>query len=160
MNIQTLVQTLKNSGCRMTPQRQVILEVLISHQDKMQTVESLLIECQQKNPEINTTTVYRNLELLDHHHLLYKMNLDRHTTGYKLICMDHHHHHIICKGCGVMEAIDYCPISPELLSMTDSKGFLITEHSLELFGFCEKCKHDRNKQQIEHHGDCNADGND
>lgn len=160
MRLEFLVNTLKKNGCRMTPQRKVILETLVEQQDKMQTVEDLLTYCQEKNPEINTTTVYRNLELLDQYNFLYKMNLDRHTTGYKLICVDHHHHHIICKSCGHMEAIDYCPISPELIKMTDDKGFLVTEHSLELFGFCKKCKQNRDEYQVDQHSHSDSHGND
>jgi Fur family zinc uptake transcriptional regulator/Fur family ferric uptake transcriptional regulator len=140
MNFENLKVIIKEKGCRMTTQRKAILEILIKHQDKLETVDDILKICQVDYPEINATTIYRNLELLDQHDLIYKMNIDRHTTGYKLKCMDHHHHHMICLKCGVMEAIDYCPISPELLKLSEEKGFSVTEHNLELYGYCKKCK--------------------
>jgi Fur family transcriptional regulator, ferric uptake regulator len=54
---------------------------------------------------------------------------------------DHHHHHIVCTDCGQAEEFDLCEvedISAHALKM--SKKFkVIKDHSLELFGLCNKC---------------------
>jgi Fe2+ or Zn2+ uptake regulation protein len=99
----------------------------------------LLSLSQSLNKEINATTIYRNLELLDTMHLLYKSTNDHNITHYKLICSEHHHHHLICNQCGRMEAIDYCPILPSLEALVKAHKFTLLDHSLELFGLCDDC---------------------
>jgi len=139
MNLETIIKELKAQKCRITPQRKVFLDIMYNNQDILMTVEELTHSCQLFNSDINTTTVYRNLELLDSLGFVYSMNIDRQTTAYKLICHDQHHHHLICSNCGKMESIDFCPINSELLSLINEKGFTLGEHSLKLFGLCKNC---------------------
>lgn len=140
MNFQDVISRLKSNKCRITPQRKIILEVLFSHQNILMTIDEICDLCQKTNQEINTTTVYRNIELLDSLGLVYSMNVHRHTLAYKLICHDHHHHHLICTTCGKMTSIDYCPINAELLSLVKNQGYILEDHSLKLFGRCATCQ--------------------
>jgi len=142
MTLDMLLNQLNIAKCRITPQRRTIIEVLLSHESTLLSADNLLKLCQQKNPDINTTTVYRNLELFDALNLMYTMNIDRNTMGYKLLCSNHHHHHMICLICGKMEAIEYCPISPDLINQATTQGFNITNHNLELYGYCHNCHKD------------------
>ena len=140
MNYETIIQILKKNQCRLTPQRKVILKVLLSFQDSLVTIDDLLNLCQEKNPDINITTIYRNIELLDSFNLIYKKNINKNTTAYKIICSEHHHHHLTCLNCGKIVTIDYCPITPSLIELVESKDFTFTEHNLELFGYSSKCR--------------------
>lgn len=139
MEINSILDLLKNKNCRITPQRIAILEILCAHQSELINVERLLSLSQKLNKEINATTVYRNLELLDSMNLLYKLTNIHNVTHYKLICSEHHHHHLICTTCGKMEAIDYCPILPSLEALVKAHDFILTDHNLELFGLCSAC---------------------
>ncbi|MDA3845888.1 MAG: Fur family transcriptional regulator [Vallitaleaceae bacterium] len=142
MTLDNLLKTLHTAKCRMTSQRRTIIDVLLANENTLLSADHLLKLCQQKNPDINTTTVYRNLELLDALKLMYTVNIDRNTMGYKLVCHDYHHHHMICLICGKMEAIEYCPISPDLIDQATARGFSITNHNLELYGYCHTCHTD------------------
>lgn len=139
MKLDTIFTKLKENQCRITPQRRVIIETLLKHQNTLLTIDVLLELCIKENPDINTTTIYRNIELFDSLDLLYKINITRNTTAYKLICSDHHHHHVICLKCGKVIAIDYCPITPSLISLIKSKNFELVNHNLELYGYCKSC---------------------
>ena len=139
MKSDTIFIKLKKNKCRMTPQRRVILETLLKHQNTLLTIDVLLELCIKENPDINTTTIYRNIELFDSLNLLYKINITRNTTAYKLICSDDHHHHIICLKCGKVIPIDYCPITPSLINLIESKDFKLVNHNLELYGYCKTC---------------------
>ena len=136
MTLDYLIREIKNNKGRITAQRKIILKLLVDHQDVLMTADHLLSICQEESNDINMATIYRNLELLDQLNLLYKINVDPTTSGFKLRCMEGHHHHMICNQCGKMIAIDYCPISPELMDLADQAGFMVTDHSLELYGLC------------------------
>lgn len=140
MNEKSLYQILKEKGCRMTPQRKIILNILLVHDQELLTAEALLSKAKSDNPAINATTVYRNLDLLNELELLYTKNQSDGSKVYKLICSGSHHHHIICTGCGKMLPIDYCPLAPALEQMVNDTGFTLEDHSLELYGLCPSCQ--------------------
>ncbi len=140
MEINTVIQILKENQYRITLQRKIILNILFENKNTLLTIDALLALCQDINPAVNATTVYRNIELLDDLELLYKTNINRNTTAYKLICSHHHHHHITCLSCGKLVAIDYCPITPSLDALVEENDFVLTDHQLELYGYCGSCK--------------------
>ena len=144
MEFQTIIDELKKNKCRITPQRKIILEILFNNQDILMTVDEICALSQKVNKDINTTTVYRNIELLDSLGLVYSMNVARQTSAYKLICHHHHHHHLICSNCGKMKSIDYCPINPTLLNLVKEEGYVLKDHSLKLFGLCKDCQSSEN----------------
>jgi len=146
MTFEYLVEQIKKHRGRMTPQREIILRHLVDHQNELLTADRLLVLSQKENPQINMTTIYRNLEVLEEMNLIYKLNIDPTTSAFKLTCdANEHHHHIICKSCGKMIAINYCPMSPELLDKAKKSGFTITDHNLDLYGLCDSCIRRNNK---------------
>jgi len=140
MQLDELLSILKEKGCRMTPQRKIIIDLLIKRLDTLSRVDDLLGEAKLSNPAINATTIYRNLELLDDLGLLHIHNDNDGSKLYKLICHKAHHHHIICKSCGKILPIDYCPITPELKAIIAKESFTLEEHHLELYGTCKDCR--------------------
>lgn len=139
MDTNYIISLLKTKGCRITPQRKIIITILVKHQYELLTADQLLILCQIINPDINSTTIYRNLELLDSMKLVYKLTNQHAITTYKIICHTNHHHHIICLNCGKMLPIDYCPINPELEALIAEHDFTLIDHNLEFYGYCKKC---------------------
>ena len=43
---------------------------------------------------------------------------------------------MICKECGKIRCIDYCPIKDIPLQ---EDGFVPVDHRLEIYGFCKEC---------------------
>lgn len=140
MQLEELLSIIKEKGCRMTPQRKIIIELLIKRHNTLSCVDDLLNEAKISNPAINATTIYRNLELLDDLGLIHTHNDKDGRKLYKLVCHKAHHHHIICQSCGKMLPIDYCPITPELEVLVAELGFTLDAHNLELFGTCKDCR--------------------
>lgn len=149
MNTHYILNILKAHSCRITPQRHTILNVLIEHNSRLLSPEQITQYCQltpkqlssttQKNPDINMTTVYRNLELLLKYEVVISQQIDKSTTGYKLKCHDRHHHHLTCITCGKMIPFDYCPMDSELTNLASINDFTIVDHRLELTGYCSQC---------------------
>ncbi|TCT16810.1 Fur family zinc uptake transcriptional regulator/Fur family ferric uptake transcriptional regulator [Natranaerovirga pectinivora] len=138
MDLDQLLILLKKKGYKTTPQRKTILTVLLEQKDNLLTAQGINLECIKHKKNTNITTIYRNLELLNEFDLVHKVISDDGTAHYKLKCIENHHHHLICKGCGKMEVIDYCPIKI-LENLSESKSFTLTDHKLELYGYCKQC---------------------
>jgi Fe2+ or Zn2+ uptake regulation protein len=146
MNINHLINKIKSNGYKVTQQRKTILEVLYANEDSLISAESICHQSKAIYDKTNMSTVYRNLKILEELDMIYKVNIDSDTTLYKLVCCEEqHHHHIICKKCGKTEIIDFCPLD-KLKSLSEDKNFILTDHKIELYGYCEDCKGESLKQ--------------
>lgn len=141
-----LLDKLKSNGFKITEQRKAILQALVSNNNNLISVEKLLSESKKNYHKTNMTTIYRNLEILEKLCLVHKIINEDGTALYKLVCsVKQHHHHLICKKCGKTEAIDYCPIK-DLEQILNDKNFNLTNHKLELYGYCKNCRNSENKE--------------
>jgi Fe2+ or Zn2+ uptake regulation protein len=138
LDIYEAMLIIKNNGYKLTPQRKAILEVLSEQKHNLLTSNDINNACSAKEVKTNITTIYRNLDLLIKFDIVHKVLDPDGTALYQFNCSNHHHHHLICKNCGSTEVIDYCPIKT-LTKLSESKSFHLTEHKLELYGYCKKC---------------------
>lgn len=129
---------LKENKYKLTPQRKAIIEALIDHRGRFITAEEILLKAREKHTGTDFSTVYRNLEMFEKMDIIHKTNIEGGAAVYELICDPSHHHHIICKECGKTEIISGCPIE-RLLESIEGKDFTLTDHKLELYGYCSKC---------------------
>jgi Fur family ferric uptake transcriptional regulator len=53
---------------------------------------------------------------------------------------DHHHDHIVCERCGVVEAMEACLLGPLEGVRLAGSDFLVTGHRLDLRGLCRMCQ--------------------
>lgn len=139
MDLETLVDKLKTGGYKVTQQRKVILEVLSLNDSTMLSVEDIIEQSKKIYNKINMSTVYRNLEILEELGLLCIVSGDDGVTLYKLISSTEHHHHMVCKNCGKTESIEFCPLDM-FQKISKEKNFDLTDHKLELYGYCSNCK--------------------
>ncbi len=144
MSFNNLLNILKSNGYKITEQRKSILKVLSDNNDKLISVETILDKSKELYDKTNMSTIYRNLEILEKLNLIYKVVSENGCTLYKLICSNEHHHHIICKDCGKTEVIEFCPIST-LKKLSKDKNFNLTDHKIELYGYCNDCYMLKNK---------------
>lgn len=140
MKLTDIIDKLKSNGYKVTEQRKAILQVLSSNQNNLISVEKLFNKSKEIYHKTNMSTVYRNLEILEKLSLVYKFTTEDGLALYKLVCAnEHHHHHIICKGCGKTEIIDFCPMNT-FRKLSKDKNFSLTDHKLELYGYCIDCQ--------------------
>ncbi|EOD01499.1 Fur family transcriptional regulator [Caldisalinibacter kiritimatiensis] len=140
MSIEELQKKLKENGYKITSQRKAILEVLIDYQDHFISAEKLFNKVKIKNSKVNLSTIYRNLDILNSLDFVHKITINDDYSLFSLVSLDEHHHHIICKCCGKTEVIPFCPFD-DLKAFAEEKGFDLTQHKIELYGYCKDCKH-------------------
>lgn len=137
MHIAEAIQSVKNSGYKLTDKRERMLEIFAS-QNKYLTAKEMLEMMQEDYPGVSFDTIYRNLSLFLELGILEVTELAgekhfRYTCGSD----EGHHHHFICLKCGWTKAIGACPMN---FVTEDLHGFDIFDHKFEIYGKCPECK--------------------
>ncbi len=98
-------------------------------------IESLF-ELLPEKPDL--TTIYRILEQFEKVGLVRQVDLRHGHTHYEW----GHAHHITCESCGTVFPIEEKSIEKTLHTVADKykKEIMITDHALEFFGICKKCR--------------------
>ena len=87
---------------------------------------------------IGLTTVYRSLQSLVTEEKVDLLRRDDGEAIYRL-CGQGHHHHLLCKVCGVTVEIEGGAIEKWAKSIAAENGFRDVGHTAEIFGICSNC---------------------
>ncbi len=134
-----LEELLKVKGYKITSQRRAVLEAFIYLDKHLLTAAEVYEYVSAKSNKINSSTVYRNLEILTDAGIISRSNLDNGVNYYELN-LEGHHHHLICISCGAAEKTSFCPMEKIKLSLEESTDFQPIDHKLEIYGYCGRCK--------------------
>jgi Fur family ferric uptake transcriptional regulator len=130
---------LQKAGLKRTTQRELILEVFLRTEEHVSS-ERLCDLVRADDPSVGYTTVYRTLKLLTECGLAREVRFGDGRAHYEHNYKHQHHDHMICTECGAI--IEF--FSPEIEAMQDEMAakysFLVTQHSLRLFGLCADCQ--------------------
>ena len=132
------LQRLKENGHRITRQRRVIVEVLLSIDRALKPIE--VYDLGRKTfPNLGLVTVYRTLENLEELGLLQKVHQPQGCNRY--IKSAHGHRHLlICTSCGKAVYFDGFDLKQQFEKVSSELGFRIDDHWLQLFGICSQCQ--------------------
>lgn len=138
MTVEEVLQRMKEMGCKLTPQRRMLIDVLLSAADGEQTADDIYQQIRATYPDMGLDTVYRNLRLLAKMSIVDEVKLPGKQAHYSLN-RQAHQHGLVCLECGKEVPLRHCPIK-ELESIARTEhGFVISSHHIELFGYCEQC---------------------
>jgi len=131
-----VIETFRKKGYRVTNQRLTILDVL-RNTTTHPIAEEIYELVKLQNPDISLGTVYRTLGVLEELGLLQKISCGESHNRYDANVEKHYH--AICLECG--RVLD---VSGDLLDDLEKRffvetGFSITDHRLELYGYCKDC---------------------
>jgi Fur family transcriptional regulator, ferric uptake regulator len=131
------ISTLKKKGLRLTPQRRMIVDIIHDRVDPL-TAEDLVNCMHNKMPEVDKSTVYRTLDLLEATGCIYK---SQSTLG---VIYHHaeegHHHHLVCQKCGKTVDIEEDLFLPVKKILVDKYNFRVNFQHMVIQGLCETCK--------------------
>lgn len=140
LQVQDVLQRLKEAGHRLTPQRQRIIEVLLE-EGHPPTAQELFERVRADYPSISLDTVYRNLGLLTDVGLVHQINLKAgERARFEFVGDSRHHHHLVCIQCGQFTCLDFCPLAEDVVAQAArDHGFRVVGHAFELYGHCADC---------------------
>ena len=132
------VQTLKERGYRLTPQRAIVLDIL--HRAEKHIVPGEIHKkARAKYPEMNKSTIYRTLELLKRLDLVAESDLGGDKLYYHH-AEKGHHHHLICEKCGRVLDVDEEILDSVKEDLVRKYKFVPDTRHLAIFGHCSTCE--------------------
>ncbi len=130
---------------RMTPQRNLILDVFLKTERHVSS-EELYLLVRKKDKTIGQATVYRMLRLLSEADIAREVDFGDGLLRYEHKINHAHHDHLICEECKMnIEVIDE-RIETAQEELAREHGFDLTGHSMYLYGICEECRKGGNRE--------------
>ena len=134
-----VTQKLSERGFRITPQRRVILHILM-HANAHLTPAEVYEEARRSIPGLTETTVYRTLEFLTQVGLAQEAFSKTSKSAYEI--SGYAHHHLICRKCGKEIEIPHVKMKPLCEEIETETGFQLMQNHLSFFGLCPICQKD------------------
>ncbi len=129
-----LAERLRGSGYRLTPQRRLILDAVLKLGHA--TPEDVAAEVREVG--INTSTVYRNLEVLENLGLVKHTHLTDRAPTYHAVT-GHEHVHLVCRECQRVRSVEPDVVADLVDTLRTEHGFVVDVGHLAIFGHCENC---------------------
>lgn len=129
---------LKSMGLKATLPRLKILEIFQQGKQRHMSAEDVYRELLAEHQDIGLATVYRVLTQFEQAGLLKRSNFE---SGKAVFELDHgqHHDHLVCVQCGRVEEFYDPEIEKRQNLIAQSKGWVIQDHSMALYGQCASC---------------------
>ncbi|HEX2950183.1 MAG TPA: Fur family transcriptional regulator [Armatimonadota bacterium] len=135
LTIDKALHVFHTTGARVTPQRMMIVQVLVGNQTHP-TVEDIFMRVRESYPTISLATVYHTLSLLAQHGLILELrgikdrvHCDPNTRP---------HAHAYCEKC---DAVFDLPIETQPMWTGNMlAGFTISRVDIMAYGECADCK--------------------
>lgn len=125
-------------GVRLTPQRAAIVHALAGFSGVF-SVADLQKTIERSNPDLGRATLFRAIDLFVRMGVLEKVHRESAEDGY-IVGVTGHHHHLICRSCGDVRHIDFCPIQKEIDEIVSKEGYSDAVHRFEIEGLCASCR--------------------
>lgn len=130
---------LKKAGLKVTLPRLKILQILEHASKRHLSAEDIYRDLLESGEDIGLATVYRVLTQFEEAGLVVRHHFEGDQSVFEL---DHgeHHDHLVCVKCGKVEEFVDPVIEKRQQEIAKEARFSITDHSLNIYGICEKCQ--------------------
>ena len=137
-SVAELRTVLRQRGLRMTPQRQLILDAVASMHGHL-SADQVYQQVVRVFPDVNISTVYRTLEVLE------ELGVLRHTHFHEGVAQYHlasegEHQHLLCRGCGADMELDLEVLRPLGTELLRRYGFEADLTHPAIVGLCRACR--------------------
>ena len=133
----TMIESLREVGYRLTPQRMLILSIIHDSKGHI-TAEEIHSRVVKQYPFVDISTVYRTLQLLKKLRLVSETDLGGGRVQYELT-QEARHHHLVCRQCGATYPLDDEVIDPLRERLLEKHGFQADMEHFAIFGLCREC---------------------
>jgi Fe2+ or Zn2+ uptake regulation protein len=135
-SVDSVITYLRSRGSRVTSSRRILLEVLFAADGHM-SAEELADAVQTRAPDVHLSTIYRNLEELEHIGVIAHSHLGHGPSSYLLA--SHAHAHFICGDCGRMIEAPEAMFRGLARAAKGELGFTIDPKHFAILGRCAEC---------------------
>ncbi len=129
---------------RNTWQRERVREALADSPGFV-SAQSLHATLREENTGIGLATVYRALAGLASQGEADSLQSPDGESLYRACATPGHHHHLICRSCGLTVEIEATAVEQWARSTAAAHGFSEAEHVVDIFGLCTPCAQARER---------------
>ena len=141
-----LAEYLDNRHMRKTPERFMILEVVMAHNDHF-GVDDIYEDLEERSYHVSRSTVYNTMELLCNCSLVSKHQFGTNKQSlYEKVISTGNHHHLICTECGKIKEVKDLELI-HLISDRKYGSFSVSYISLYVYGVCATCRRKKRKSK-------------
>ena len=131
-----LEQVLRDAELRVTRPRLAVLHAVHAHPHA--DTDSLLQAVRAQLGEVSHQAVYDVLRAFTSAGLVRKIEPAGSVARYEARVGDNHHH-VVCRGCGVIADVDCAVGDTPCLTASNDQGFVIDEAEVVYWGYCPSC---------------------
>ena len=132
-----VIETLRQRGLRMTPQRRVIVAEIMRTQGHISPT-ALVRKVQGEMPGVNASTIYRTLSLLEEAGLLAHAHLEGGAEYHR--AEDAGHIHLSCSRCGAEDDLSLDEAAALQQLIEQHHGFRPDLTHFAISGLCADCQ--------------------
>jgi Fur family transcriptional regulator, ferric uptake regulator len=138
----SLKAELNERGWRLTPQREVILNVFQNlTEGKHLSAEDLYDLLQGEGHDISLSTIYRTVKLMSRMGILRELELAEGHKHYEINePYPHHHHHLICVRCNKTIEFKHEAVLKIGDKMSKKEGYHLLDCQLTIHAVCPTCQ--------------------
>jgi Fur family ferric uptake transcriptional regulator len=130
-----VAERLEMRGLRVTPARRAVLAAVLAAGPHF-TVDDV---CKRARG-VGRATAFRTMSLLQGLNVVCRVLLHDGSLHYRLNRTHGHHHHLVCTGCGRVEAFTNCDVPALAEEVAIRTDYEIEGHWLEVYGRCRACR--------------------
>ncbi len=123
---------------RSTRQKRAVWAALHSLDDFVSAQELHKI-LDDRGERVSLATVYRVLQSHQEEGLVDVLRPDDGEAIYRLCEREEHHHHLVCRSCGLTVEFEAPDIEDWAAKLAAQHNFSDVRHTLEIFGLCAAC---------------------
>lgn len=132
---------LKQAGLKATLPRLKILEFLETSEKRHVSAEDIYKALLSSGEEIGLATIYRVLTQFESAGMVMRHHFEGERSVFELAGDDDEHHdHLVCVRCGDVTEFVSDEIERLQTQVADQHGYVITDHSLYIYGLCKDCQ--------------------
>jgi Fur family transcriptional regulator, ferric uptake regulator len=135
--IDDVLTGVRQRGDRITPARRLLLAALFGDRQH-RTAEELAAEVQSQAPDVNISTIYRNLDELVRLRVVDRSRLGGGPAAYHLASATHGH--LVCEQCGAMTEVPSELFRDVAETLAARYHFTVDPHRLAITGHCAACQ--------------------
>lgn len=137
---------LREIGLKVTAPRMKVLAFFQENSNAHFSAEEVYMALAKEDSDIGLATVYRVLTQFEQAGILLRSHFESNKGDSRAIYElneGNHHDHLVCLDCGHVEEFVDPAIEKRQNEIAKSLGFQLQEHSLAMYGHCQKknCRH-------------------
>jgi Fur family ferric uptake transcriptional regulator len=136
---QVFLERLRESGLRLTPQREMVLSVL-HHLEGVATAEEIHTKVRALSSAVDISTVYRTLDLLKELDLVACIDPADQQHRYELLGVHGPHLHLVCRSCGKVIGVSLSEAESLTSHLRTAHGFEAQLGEVTVPGLCRECQ--------------------